>query len=182
MKNIKYISIGVLSILIILGYFQIALANPSNFVPPVTTSSATTSPAYMGIGLATSTLTYDTYRNGNNFITNQMTLLNQFAGSSTASILSIKIEYSQDGIDWFQNNLLPISTTTTNISVANSYLWAYASTTVGTQGLNAANSALATKALLIQTPTRFVRAVYSLTGGAGSIWGEWVPSKEIAQN
>lgn len=152
-----------------------AHANPSSVSATVQTATATTSPAYMTPGTATSTLTFDAYANtgygGLNTIADKAALLMQFTGSSTSAVLGIKYEYSQDGIDWYTNFMLGpagLSTTTavTNLATPTSITWTY--------------SAATPKAIItVPTPTRYVRAVFSITGANGSIWAQVAPVKEL---
>lgn len=142
----------------------------------------------MTAGTATSTLLFDTYcvngtnqpNTGNTNIANKLTLLTQFNASSTASVLNIAVEYSQDGVDWYQDNYIaPLATTSpaVQLAVPNTYVWAFASSTLNGVG-NAGNRV--GKVVQIQTPTRYVRVVYSLTGTNAAVWGELLPQKEDA--
>lgn len=155
----------------IIGPTQKVEANPSFFSPTVQTASATTTVNYATAGTGTTTLTYDTYTAGNTYKTNSAVLFTQFAASSTASVLNINLQYSQDGIDWYSDNLVSASTTVNSvlyIQTANSYTWV------------AAGTATSSKAILIQTPTRFVRAIETIPvgAGAGAVWAQIVPNKE----
>lgn len=175
-------------ILCLVGFFTVnqkAQANPSFF--PVTTyldglTSATGTPKFMTPGLATSTLTYDTYTNGNPLKTDSAVLLTRFAASSTNAILNINVEYSYDGIDYYKDSLTSFMGTSTpfltNIAPVNSFAWQFASSTVGVNPLTAVTGATSTKAINIVTPTRYVRVVYSLTGAGANIWAQMVPAKQ----
>lgn len=193
MKKIIYLT-GIIGAMLVtlLVLFNQAKANPSYFTPTVQTATATTSPSYMTPGTSTTTLTFDShYVNtlGNNTKADSAVLLTQFAGSSTASTLHLEIEYSQDGVDWYRDNLMSlngISTTTQvmNVSPFNSMDWKFASSTVGGKNLTAASGATSTKAIIIPTPTRYVRVVYSLNivaNGSGAVWAQIVPSKQRSE-
>src|SRR4051812_47458262 len=99
--------IAVLLFVVALGIGGTAYANPSLFAIGVTTNSAaTTSPAFMLPGKATSTTpVYDSYTQttsgGQVSKADRAGLLMNFTGSSTASVFRGCPEYSQDGIDWF---------------------------------------------------------------------------------
>lgn len=164
-------------------------ANSSYFPPPVSTATATTSPRYMTPGTATSTLTLDSYYQdtlGNYTKTDSAVLLTQFAGSSTASILGIDVEYSQDGIDWYKDNLnalvLASSTAIYPIQPNSRISWTFASSTVGGGVVAASTGATSTKAILITTPTRWIRVVHTITGANGAVWSQLVPRKEKTSN
>lgn len=170
------------------GMIHKAHANPLGFSCAAQTASATTTPVYMTAGTATSTLLFDTYcvngtnqpNTGNTNIANKLTLLTQFSASSTASVLGISVEYSQDGVDWYQDNYLsPLATTSPAVLLAtpNSYSWLFASSTL--DGVANTGNRVG-KALQIQTPTRYVRVVYTLTGTNAAVWGELLPQKEDA--
>jgi hypothetical protein len=192
-KKISIISLGCLTLgVILLGFVQLALANPFTFASPATSATATTTRTYMAVNttLATTTVVYDSFEmngtnqtnKGNTQAANKATLLIQRDASSTASVLNVAIEYSDDGIDWYQNNLFATASTSQPIQLApvNSYTWNYASTTVGGAPVLAA-TASTSKAILIDTPLRFVRAVFSVTGANTAIWAKFVPLKERSE-
>lgn len=164
--------VGVAMLFTAFGLINVANANPLQFKPTVQTATATSSVAYMTAGTATSTLTIDSNAPGQPFVTDQMALLIQNVASSTSSILNIAIQYSQDGIDWYSDNGTVVATSTPfQIQVADTYTW------------TAAGTATTSKALFVRTPTRFVRAVFSVPAGAaaGGVWAQWVPSRQISQ-
>lgn len=170
-----------------------AEANPLGFSCSSQTGNATTTNAFMTPGTATSTLLFDTYcvtgtnqqNTGNTFVASDLNLLTQLQASSTATVLNITAEYSQDGIDWYQDNYVATVSTTTvtsnyvsDISTPNSYKWTFASSTTG--GVATANNNRIGKVIHLHVPTRFVRIVYTLASGStnGTIWGSLLPIKE----
>lgn len=172
MKNLKYfIPAG-----IILGVLAIAFtahANPLRFPPGVFASSATTSPIFLTVGATSTLATYDTYSNngvsggGSTQAMDKATVLIQFAASSTSSILLAGIEYSQDGIDWYQDDTVtPATVSTLNITQPILYSWA------------AFTTATSSRALIISTPLRFVRVRLQTVGAAGAVWGGIQPQKQ----
>ncbi len=155
----------------------------------VSTSAATTTPAFMTPGTGTSTLTYNTLTNTNVATatpssTNQskaikLSLAGQFSGSSTVATLNIKFEYSTDGIDWYQS-FLPqgnFSTTTQAVTygISNSVAIPFASTTY-----NGSAGKFNIENFIVDVPivTKDVRAVVTITGANGAFWGQFVPVKE----
>lgn len=168
-----------------------ASANPLGFSCPAMSATATTTLTFMTPGTATTTVLYDTYcvngtnqpNTGNTNSTNLLSLLTQFtASSSPNSVLLMNIEYSQDGVDWYQDNYVASSTNPVSVvSTPNSYSWTFASSTVG-GGAVASNNNRIGKLIRLYAPTRYVRAVYSLNiGGAnGAVWGQILPIKERA--
>ncbi len=187
----KYIyTIGAIAmlglLLLVSGIFTRVEASPSYFPPPVKTSTATTSPVYMTPGTATSTLTFDSYYQSTlsqNTKTDSAVLLTQFAGISLTSVLAINVEYSEDGVDYYKDDLNSFSATTSPttsyLNANNTFTWTFASSTPGGAGVTAATGATSTKAINIPTPTRFMRVIYSITGANGAVWGELVPTKEM---
>lgn len=180
------VTAGVLTIALVYAFsVSTAHAQPTYTAPTVETATATTSPRYLTPGTATTTLTYDSYvPTTNTYTPSFATLLVQFAGSSTASTLGINVEYSQDGIDWYKSTILsPYSPGTTtpsiNLGLTTSYSWTFASSTVGGGVVTAATGATSTRAIMISTPTRFVRSVVSITGAGGAVWQQFVPTKEL---
>lgn len=163
----------------------------SFFATTVQTSAATTTPAYMTPGLATTTLTYNTYTNNsiatatptgtNQAVASVVYLAGQFTGSSTAATLKVTPEYSNDGIDWYQGYSLNsgYSTTSPNqtfvYAASDTVTMPFASTSpggaAGTQGIDRF-------LLKFQVPTKDVRFVVTLTGANGAFWGQVVPTKQ----
>lgn len=154
------------------GIVKTVKASPIYFPPTTQTALATTSPAFIGNGTGTSTLTFNAYFSGSPTAARNAVLLTQFAASSTSAILTMSIQYSQNGIDWYDNDLGSGNgtSTVTDVSSAQTYKW----TPVGT--------ATSSKAIYIITPTQYVRVVYSLLGAAGAVWGQFVPEKEYPDN
>lgn len=170
---------------LIVGGGTVAYANPSFFAPQAITSVATSSPAFMTPGLATSTLVYDSYNlNGTNqpvvndpTSAQSATLAIQLSASSTASVLTIGIERSQDGIDWYQDNLnsLATSSLSDSITIPSTFTWTFASSTIG--GVSNTGNRIG-KLINVSTPTRYTRFIFSLTGANGAVWAEVIPQKE----
>lgn len=166
-----------------------AHANIGGFPSGAKTSAATTTPAVMTPGTGTSTIVYDSYNlNGTNepttgvvTDTDSATLLVQFLASSTASKLKIEYEYSQDGIDWYQDGVSNTFASSTdgviNINLPNSFTWTFASTSLDGLPVSAANN-LSTEIVPVITATRYVRAVISDTGANAEVWAQFVPKKQ----
>lgn len=182
----KYLPLGIILswIAVCVTIVSVAHANPIYVAPTVQTATATSSPAYMGIGLATSSLVYDAYANptSNKYLPTKVAVGFQFVGSSTSAVLNIALEYSNDGIDWYRDTVVDgnsVGTTSplTNISTTETYQWTYSSTEKIETSTNA--SATTTRLIVIPTPTRFVRIVESMTGAAGAVWTQIMPIKEI---
>lgn len=159
----------------------VAYANPSFFAPQAMTATATSSPAFLTAGVATSTVVYDSFNlNGTNqpvasdpTAADEATLLLQFTGSSTSAVLNVNIEYSNDNVDWYQDNLEATTSGPFSITQPDTYTWTYAASQIG--GVTVARVG---KAISLVTPTRYTRAVISTTGANGSVWVQFVPKKQ----
>lgn len=176
MANLKRNSpvIGFVAIIAVLGalfFAYSAKANPSDF--SVTKSAtATTTETFIASGATVIGTPYDSF-NGDPNAADSSVLLVQFSASSTSSVLGIKVQYSQDGIDWYDDNLLESTNSTStpaySMQVANSYTW------------TAAGTATAFKAITEPTPTRFTREVYTMAGANGSVWTSRIVKKETPE-
>jgi hypothetical protein len=84
------------------------------------------------------------------------------AASSTASQMTVVVNYSNDGIDWYKNYLEGDAIATTSVVLTNS-------------------STSSTKYLYnVLTPTRYVRATFSNSASivaTSSVWAEFIPKK-----
>ncbi len=167
--------IGLFAALVLIGsvctlFALKAHANPSDL--NLSNTTATTTVSFVVVGTATSTETYDSYGGGvgEPNASDGATLFVQMAASSTSSVLGIQLQYSQNGIDWFDDDLLQLTNATTtqatNVAVANSYTW------------KAAGTATTSKAFNVPTPTRYVRAVISATGANAAVWKVIIAKKQ----
>lgn len=172
-----------------IAFVGIAYANPSVFSAGVTTNNAaSTTPAWLLAGISTSTTpVYDTNAQTSQgnvaYKADSAGLLIQFAGSSTASVLTAKVEYSQDCIDYYQNYVLDARTISTSsipyiLGAPFTTQMKFASTTLNGVAITNAGTATDTAALVIPTPFRCTRVVFSVLGGNAAVWGQIVPIKE----
>ena len=168
------------------GLFSLAGANPLKFPGTSKSAEATTTVSYLWTGNGTTTSpTLDAYSQPSAFAHNEATLFIQMGASSTASSMNINIEYSHDNIEWYEDGgTYSVASTSKpfDISQVNQLRMTFASSTPN--GLAAgASDATTTRAVKIATPTRYVRAVFTLvTGAAGAnVWSEWVPIKEVSE-
>jgi hypothetical protein len=177
----------------LVAFATITFAMPSFFPTNASSATATTTVEYLRFNTtsATSTpLVYDAYgiagtnqiSSGNRYAANKAVLLLQLKASSTATVIKADLEYSMDGVDWYQDNLTASATAGASEAIAtpNSYSWTYASTTVGGAAVTGSTNTGA-KVLYIDTPTRFVRVIMSVAGANGAIWAAIQPIKEQAQ-
>lgn len=181
-SNNKWAILAIVSCVVALTVGAVAVhANPSFFSPQAMSATATSSPAFLGVGTATTTMVYDSYNlNGTNqAVVNDptaaeaATLVMQFTGSSTSAVLNVNIEYSQDNVDWYQDNLEATTSGPFSITQPDTYTWTYAASNVGGVPVTRVG-----KAISIVTPMRYVRAVFSMTGANGSVWGAFIPEKQ----
>lgn len=150
-------------------------ANPLRFPSATSFATATTSVSYfVGGTTATTTLvTYDTYSNngvsgggGSTQAMDKASLLIQFAASSTSSVLRAKLEYSQDGIDWYGDSIISPASGYNSVSFDNVYTW------------TAGGTATSSKLVNVPTPLRYVRANFNIVGANGAIWASIQPQKQ----
>lgn len=190
MKNLKhYILSFILMAIVTLGVaVHVAKAGPLFFPVTTQTATATTTVSFLNAGTGTTTLSVNAYGSGTASAIKHGILLVQFAGSSTASTLKINKEYSQDNVDWYQDGgdfTDGFSTTTKpfDISQVNQYTFAFASSTAGL-GSVPALQATTTRAINVQTPTKFIRFIFTLPVGStnGAVWAQFVPVKEFPNN
>jgi len=108
MKNRHYIITIVVLAILVIGYSYLYLGDKEAGLGSIAVESsfgcatdpATTSPAYMTIGAATSTVTCPLTRVGTD-APSTATLLVQLNASSSGTTLNIFIEESVDNIDWY---------------------------------------------------------------------------------
>src|SRR3990167_5601402 len=172
-----------------LQYPNFALGNPSFFGQQTSTASATTTKAYMTPGRATTTLVV------NSFLTapegnDRQTLLVQFTGSSTASKLGIAFQFSQDGINYYDDSLsLGFAASTTlpiGLGVADSFVIPMATSTTGLEPFAStpiSGSGWTARAIDIPTPARYTKVVFSMPFGGGNVngavWATVIPKKQL---
>ena len=176
-KNLKYF----VPAFVVLGLFVLfnatARANPSYVPQTAQTATATTSPTTMGTGLATTTLTYDSYTQGSTNKSDVVTLFQQVTASTSAAIIDYTVEYSNDGIDYFGQDALPSS-------FAAGQATFFHSTSTPTNRWQAGSTLASTtrKATVYTLPTRFVRFTFTNPVGESSVnlqlWAQVVPTKE----
>lgn len=186
-KNLRYFIPGAL---VLMGLCLAAnvYANPFYTGPTAASATATTTLAYMTSGLATSTTVYDSYEqsgtnqpnSGNVTRPDDVDIAIQGVASSSITTVNVACEYSQDNIDWYQNQGFS-TTTTTNMAVPLSFNFVYASSTsgVGGQGISATYNKFA-KVFVCPVLMRYVRSVVTVSGtNAGiGIYTAIIPKKQ----
>lgn len=186
---------GIVVSLSFLGFASGVLANPLAFLFPGATATATSTTSYMTAGTATTTLTCDSYSancttsvnpTGRPLGFNRVALLVALSASSTGPTTRINTEYSQDGIDWYQDGGSGVETfaTTTkpyDVSQVAQYNFAFASSTAGLGALSA-SSATTTRMIILKAPTRFIRAIFTVPVGSSpvGVWAQMVPTREAS--
>lgn len=176
---------------VFLGGANIASANTLLFVPVTYLNSSATTTAgttYITAGTATTTFQLDTTALPGGFANDAATLLVRFTSTtSPTAILNINVEYSQDCIDWYEDGGVQVNsfaTTTKPFYLAvNQFVFNFASTTAGLAAPGA-QFATSSRALLIKTPTRCTRAVFSVPIGSNpaAVFAEWVPIRQRLAN
>lgn len=167
--NKKYL-IGITLTLALVAGIGVFIARPAGANPPVTSEcgasgAATSSVTYMTPGTGTTTATCLT-QPANATGANEAYLSIDRIASSTLSNMRIDIEHSQDGINWYRDNISDTGTST--LASANSIYAPFASSTLpgGGQVPNPNNrDAMLIK---IRTPLKYVRAVITVPIGAAN--------------
>ncbi len=184
----------VLAAAIVVAAFMLtrpAFANPDQILDNYfsgTAAQATTTPTYLTIGgTATTTNSFDTQNDGG-LPAKSATLLVALMGSTTATTLTISFEFSQNNQDWFGDLLSQSATTTTQVAFGApaKYTLAAATSSASAVGGNTFTGNTVFRAFTMPTPTRYIRAVFSISsstsitanGGNGSVWSDIVGKKE----
>lgn len=200
--------LGVLVGLGVFGVASIAFANPSFFDLQAASSTSTSTPSFMTAGTATTTVVYDAYNLGGTnqgssyspYGTNSSGLLIQLNATNTSTTLGWRYEYSDTtgtsidcsatptACDWYADNfygMTAASTTPPNVPIVvntpTSYTWTFASSTsMCDSTLSAASNNRGCKIVMVPTPTRWVRVVFTLPIGSsnGAVYAKFVPKKE----
>jgi len=177
------IAIIILATALWLTQINTVFGNVAQVTPACRTATATTSVTYITAGTATTTLICDFYADGTNpTLANGGMLKIQFMGSSTASTLDTYLEYSQDGEDYYESAISDKASTspTKSLGTVQAFSFTFASSTAGHIALANASSTRATRITKIDTPTRFVKAVFVMPVGStpGAFWAEVQGIKE----
>lgn len=161
----KILLILSIALVLVVTSVGVAKASRSYFVAAVQTASATSSVTSLVTGVSTS-LTLDSYVSIPSKIDNA-TLLLQVVASSSASTVSITQSFSQDGIDWFEDNIA--TTSTSNAITQGNYLTLAGNTT----------SSTTRKAVDIKTPVRYTKLTLTSTVGTSTVWAQIVPARQL---
>ncbi len=168
-KHIIVLSVALLAVFIA----SKAYANPFSLTVTTQTATATSTVSQVVAGVATTTLAYDAYATYGQYTAAEgATLLIQTQASSTASVVNLTFEYSQDGIDWYSDNLNYRNGSTTipySINTPNSFTF------------GASSTSRALRAVFFATPVRYTRAVISATASSSFVWAQIVPLKQVKE-
>lgn len=190
-RNIfSFVSVAGLMILAALVFSAgVVKANPSYFQNAYS-NAATTTVVYMTPGTATTTLSYDAGSAASNSGADGAFLLVQYTASTSINILRMRIEHSQDNIDWYPETVNNIgqavnsnATSTQLFGDASAYKWQVSSTTASTDGLMGSGTAGRIHlSMEIKTPTRYTRVIFwnRITEGNGALWAQLTAKKQVA--
>ncbi len=170
-KHLIALSIGILAIFGIVFSSKLAEANQFYFMPTVQTATATSTVATVAPSTAATTLILDSYTYGTVAATDKATLLIQNTASTSSSQIKITLTYSQDGVDYFNNNL--VATTTAGVYVSN------LETPNSYSLLGNTTSSTTRVAISVPTPTRFVKATFTSLVATSTVWAQFVPQRQI---
>jgi len=189
----KYILIGIclvilITVSVIININRRADSASPTFLQVSRTAAATSTLNYMTPGKATTTLVFDSYiYNGVGEIAGNLVFNTniQYTGSSSASVLNIGYEYSNDNrcaatpliCDWYKYTTQTgtVATTTMIAGYRDNSLVA-ASTTIGTATIK---SSITPVTIQVPIYMRFIRVVFSspVGGGNGGLWAETIGVK-----
>ena len=129
-------------------------------------SSATSTPTFLNTTGAdnTSTTTIDTLG------VDHVDMNLQLVSSSTATALHWKYEFSHDNIDWFGEDLAQTASAgqVTHSTSTLDHLWEPNNDTASTTAKNIGIPTVA---------SRYMRAIFSVTGNNGSVWAQFTRKK-----
>ena len=168
------------------AYSLIARAAISAFYPSTCyTAAATSSPAYMSPGLATSTVECNLGGDGARTAVVRV----QANATSTATTFNFYVEESMDSIDWYPITQEQTSSTTNpfNVGVRAYTTFTFASTTIGGTSVALSGNRLGVSGennrnhYTFEVPVRerYVRVYAGLTGAGGAVWMHILPRVDV---
>lgn len=167
----------ILATLAVLGS-SVVLANTSYFPPHsnCVTGTSTSSASQLATS-STVTLTCDSYALSTGLVDptaiDTSILAVQFRAPQATNQLTIAMQYSIDGIDWYDDNLGIVASTTGNIVIdpKHTYTWI------------AGGTSTTSKVIEIKTPTRYMRAVFTAAANfaTSTVYAEFAPKKQRVQ-
>jgi hypothetical protein len=177
MNKIKKITAGIVTLsLVVLGLVlytgHVSKANVSSLQVYATSAgkeNGTTTIAYLTPGAGTTTLAF------NSVFADTVDLDIIQKASSTLSILKWRYEYSDNGIDWYGDNIENTTNATTTVVVRDfsEYSWTFASSTAGTSGATSASGDRALKHVRVPDfSARYFRVVFYVPPGSANA-GVW---------
>lgn len=194
-RTTAFVFAAVVGILVYLQY-GIVHANPDQILENAVGSSvgsASSSPAYIGFGTATSTNSFDTQGDGA-LPAKSATLFVALTGSSSATTLNITLEFSQNNSDWYGDDIsgvLGTSTQTITLTTPSKYTMLAATSSTIATGIESTPKNTVYRAFTVQVPSRYVRAIFSMSsstvlsagpnqqGTNGAVWSDFIAKKEI---
>jgi hypothetical protein len=178
MKKI-YLFLGIIIAVVLIGGATVVKANPSLFLQEYSdiAGASTSTLAYMTPGTGTTTLTYNNTING----LDSASILIQYTATTTGSpVLKMRVEHSQDGVDWYSEaGILTSNASTTNLT--GSFADYQFNIATSTSVIGPSGSVTRINQLVrINTPLKYNRAVFYVPagGGNGGLWAQLVAKKE----
>jgi len=170
-KSFKFLLVAVIAIVTVLSVAKVTLANPSFLGIQTSTAPATSTVSQIVPGSATTTLVFDSYSSGQQYIADTVSFLIQTTASSSAAVTDIRFQFSQDNVDWYDYNPFLVTATTTQ-QIQNPFT--YEVRALGTTRDN--------DLLTIPMPTRYARAVITATGTSSAVWASFIAKKQVGNN
>ena len=180
----KKFYLPILIIAMFLTAFAIYQAKPANANPDFfcedRLNAASTTLTFMTPGTATTTHTYENC--GGTTSARSAILFFQYTASTTDPLLNLRIEHSQDNIDWYPASvaLEEFATSTSLTGDSATFDFTTLATSTNNNGGTGTDARLH-RSLEIETPTQFTRVIFSLPIGTsnGAIWSQFVSKKEL---
>ena len=157
--------------------YRVASANASVSCYDTTSFDGTSTRAFMSPGAGTTTLMLSNCASGN--LATSAFVQFQYTASTSGSVLQLRVEHSNDKVDWYPETVV-LSTATTSNAAGDSLTYRFAmATTTDNGGTGVANRLH--RSLSISTPTKYTRVIFTVptAGNNGALWAEVIGRKEI---
>jgi hypothetical protein len=144
------------------------------------TAAATTTRAYLTPGTGTTTVTVNSDLVGKGLSLDSITMLTQVTATTTqAPVVYIRVDDSQDGVDWYSRSGFIHTTATTSTMIGN-YSVAQINVSTSTTPGGSATTTRTNASLEFKVRTKYTRFTYfvPVAGGNVSLWAMPVAKAE----
>ncbi len=153
-------------------------ASPAVSCYDTTSFDSTSTRTFLSPGAGTTTLLLSNCASGN--LADSAFVQFQYTASSSVGKLNIRVEHSNNKVDWYPETTTITGNATTTIMAGDSLVYQFNMATTTDQGGTGAGMRLH-RSLPITTPTKFTRVIFYVpTGGNnGALWAEVVGRKQF---